>query len=225
MELTWPLRQQALYSDQEAYRIKIGDRKHLYEQVEKMGLLLTPEVVFEGAKRSTERSGETYSYYNLSPDSPIGPQNPGDLTRWLGLPWQPDAFSCQMVLYDNDFPNAAWWPALLPIDVLPEYAYKQLFRDELDDESKLKFFNERVTWTRGVAGIGYHVEGSYMDGLKRMIALWTHMGFVVKRPRPSNLSDALKAVIPQDIYVEIGRGPMDLLTEDAPNEGLGPKKY
>ena len=222
VELTWPLRQQALFSDSEPYRIKLGNRKHLYEQVEEMGLLLTPEVVFEGATRSKTLSGESYSYYNLSENSPIGPQNPGDLTRWLGLPWQPDAFSCQMVLYDNDFPNAAWWPALLPIDVLPEYAYNQLMRDDLDDESKLKFFNTRVTWSRGVAGVGYHVEGSYMDGLKRMIALWTHMGFVVKKPRPRNISPELRKVIPADIYVEMHRGPMDILTEDAPNEGLKP---
>ena len=224
VELTWPLRQQAIYSDTEPYRIKIGNRKHLYEQVEALGLLLTPEAVFENATRSEKPSGESYSYYNLPKDSPIGPQNPGDLTRWLGLPWQPDAFSCQMVLYDNDFPNAAWWPALLPIDVLPEYAYNELLRDDLDDESKLKFFNTRVTWTRGVAGIGYHVNGSYMDGLKRMIQLWSHMGFVIKRPRPKNLSPALQKVIPADIFVETGRGPLDLLTEDPPNEGLK-KKY
>ncbi len=223
VELTWPLRQQAIFSDTEPYRIKVGNREHLYKQVEDLGLLLTPEAVFEGAERSKSRSGESYSYYNLPKNSPIGPQNPGDLTRWLGLPWQPDAFSCQMVLYDNDFPNATWWPALLPINVLPEYAYKQLQRDDLDDESKLKFFNDRVTWTRGVSGIGYHVEGSYMDGLKRMIALWSHMGFVTKHPRPENLSPFLKKIIPNEIFVETGRGSMDLLTNDQPNRGLEPK--
>ena len=220
VELTWPLRQQGIYSDKEPYRIRVGQRDHVYTQVEKLGLLLTPEVVFEGAERSSKPSGESYSYFNLSADSPIGSQNPGDLTRWLGLPWLPDAFSCQMVLYDNDFPNAAWWPALLPIDVLPEFAYNQLFREDLSDQSKLNFFNKRVTWTRGVAGIGYHVEGSYMDGLKRMIALWSHMGFVIKKPRPDNLSPELQKLIPKDIYVETGRGSMDLLTGDKPNSGI-----
>jgi len=224
VELTWPLRQQAIFSDTEPYRIKVGNRKHLYKQVEHLGLLLTPEAVFEGADRSKTRSGESYTYYNLHENSPIGPQNPGDLTRWLGLPWQPDAFSCQMVLYDNDFPNATWWPALLPINVLPEYAYEQLHRDDIDDEAKLKFFNDRVTWTRGVNGIGYHVEGSYMDGLKRMVSLWTHMGFVIKRPSPTNLSDFLKKIIPKEIYVETGRGSMDLLTNDQPNKGLESNK-
>lgn len=214
VELTWPLRQQAIFSDTEPYRIKVGNREHLFEQVEYLGELLTTDAVFQGAERSKTLSGESYTYYNLSENSPIGPQNPGDLTRWLGLPWQPDAFSCQMVLYDNDFPNATWWPALLPINVLPEYAYEQIKRDDLDDESKLKFFNDRTNWTRGVNGIGYHVNGSYMDGLKRMVSLWSHMGFIIKRPRPTNLSDYLKEIIPKEIFVETGRGSMDLLTND-----------
>jgi len=57
-----------------------------------------------------------------------------------------------------------------------------------------------------------------------MVSLWTHMGFVIKRPSPTNLSDFLKKIIPKEIYVETGRGSMDLLTNDQPNKGLESNK-
>lgn len=221
VELTWPLRQQGIYRDDMPFRIKVqNDAEPLWKQTQKLGLLLTPEAAFGNAKRSKTPSGESYSYYNLPKESPINAQKPGDLTRWLGLPWHPDAFSCQSVMYSNDFPNATWWPALLPIDVMPEYCFRQLEREDLDDEEKLKFFNDRQLWTRGVTGVGYHVQGSYNDGLERMVALWPHMGIVLKHKRPENLSAKLKSLIPEEIYVETERGSMNLYTNSQPNKGL-----
>ena len=103
---------------------------------------------------------------------------------------------------------------------MPASCFRQLERDDLSDPEKLKFFNDRQLWTRGVTGIGYHVQGSYDDGLERMVALWPHMGFVLKRNRPENLSKPLQKLIPPEIYVETGRGSMDLYTNAQPNEGL-----
>jgi len=224
VELTWPMRQQNIYRDDMPFRIKQAPTyEPVWKRAEKIGLLLTPETAFGDARRSESLSGESYSYYDLPEESPIGPQYPGDLTRWLGLPWHPDAFSCQQVMHTIDFPNAAWWPALLPIDILPEYCFRQLEREDLSDSEKLKFFNDRQQWTRGVSGIGYHVEGSYNDGLERMVALWSRMGFVLSHPRPEGLSDALKRVIPETLFVEIGRGSMDLYTDSPPNHSI-PKR-
>lgn len=196
VELTWPMRQAALYSG--AFRIALGDRPSLIQNI---GRLLTPARAFEGG--------------NGTPP-PIGPQMPGDLTRWMGIPWQCDAFSCQQVLYANDFPNAVWWPALLPIDVLPEAYYDQLMRPDLAPDVRLKFAESRAAWSRGVAGIGYHAEASYTDGLGRMIELWTRMGFVVRRPGPQDA--AAPPGIPGTLFVEVGRGSMDLQTDSKPNE-------
>ena len=172
--------------------------------IQDLGQLLTPEKAFEGS--------------NGTPP-PIGPQMPGDLTRWMGIPWQCDAFSCQFVLFANDFPDAVWWPALLPIDVLPEAYYNQVMRKDLAPEVRREFAQGRVAWSRGVAGIGYHAEASYTDGLGRMVALWDRMGFVVKRPGP----DDRPAGIPDELFVEMGRGSMDLDTNEPPNEGIKPK--
>lgn len=206
VELTWPMRQKALYQaaagnkGTDAYRIAKGNRESLTQDI---GRLLTPEKAFKGTRETPP---------------PIGPQMPGDLTRWMGIPWQCDAFSCQFVEFGNDFPNAVWWPALLPIDVLPQAYYNQVMRTDLDDDTRLKFAESRVTWSRGVAGIGYHAEASYSDGLSRMVALWDRMGFVVKRPGP--VDDGAPEKLRHDFFVEVDRGSMDLTTNEPPNEGL-----
>jgi len=196
VELTYYLRLKEMYARHrdpaaEPFRLALGKRASLVQDI---GFLLTPETAFNGNPA-------------LGTPPPIGPQGPGDLTRWMGLPWQCDAFSCQQVVMQTDFPTAVWWPALLPIDVLPEEYYRNMMRDDLPVDQRLKFFESRVAWSRGVAGIGYHANASYWDGITNMIALWERMGFVVKRPGPTG--DPRLAAIPDEVYVEVGRGNME----------------
>jgi hypothetical protein len=196
VELTWPLRHPDLYA--EPFRIaRATDRDP--SLVQDLGLLLTPEIAFRG-------------FRDVPPA--VGPQMPGDLTRWMGLPWQCDAFSCQQVNFANDFPVASWWPALLPIDVLPEVAYDALMDPALPISQRVTFLEDRVQWSRGVAGTGYHAEASYLDGISRMIALWNRMGFVVERPGPGDPGPA--EGWPSRLFVETGRGTMDFLTAGGP---------
>ncbi|MEQ9334439.1 CTQ-dependent glycine oxidase GoxA [Thalassobaculum sp.] len=196
VELTYYLRLKEMYARNrdrtaEPFRIALAKRPSLLQDI---GFLLTPETAFNGNP-------------DLGTPPPIGPQGPGDLTRWMGLPWQCDAFSCQQVLMQSDFPTAVWWPALLPIDVLPETYYENMMRSDLSDDERLKFFESRVAWSRGVAGIGYHANASYWDGITNMIALWERMGFVVRRPGPGG--DGKLAAIPGEVFVEVGRGNME----------------
>ncbi len=185
--------------------------------VQDLGRLLTPELAFCG---------------NGKVPGVVGAQMPGDLTRWMGLPWQPDAFSCQDVYYATDFPTSVWWPALLPVDVLPHAYYKALMNPNLPVDERLKFYHNRRSWSRGGAGIGYHVEGSYTDGLNRMVEAVGHMGFVVKMPGPEppeeirsltegKASDEEQRLlrcfwIPRELYVEMERGSVDLKYNQAP---------
>ncbi len=197
VELTWPLRHKELYRD--SFRIKLATNRDA-RLLQNLGRLLTPEKAFHG--------------HEGTPPA-IGPQMPGDLTRWMGLPWQCDAFSCQQVVFSNDFPNATWWPALLPIDVFPEAFYKEAMNEKLSAADRVKFFNSRLQWSRGVAGIGYHASASYTDGLNQMVYLWDRMGFVVKRAGPSDPQRPPE--LPAVMYVEVDRGSMDLDTnQDSP---------
>jgi hypothetical protein len=127
VEITWPVRHAALYRPTTEtplpFRIAISTRKSLVQDV---GLQLNPQNVFSGHPNRKDDG------------APVGPQAPGDLTRWMGVPWQGDAFSCQSVLTADGFPTPVWWPALLPIDVLPEGFYKQMMRADLSAEERRK---------------------------------------------------------------------------------------
>jgi len=219
VELTWPLRQEALFRDDTPFRIALSNRKSLLQNGQ-VGRLLTPASAFnrqdklEGTPET--KSGEAYTFVPGA-EAPIGPQAPGDLTRWMGLPWFGDAFSCGLAIdYANDFPQAIWWPALTPIDILPEAYYRQLSSKDLSDEEKLAFFEKRVPWVRGVRGVGLHTSGSYVDGLIRASELWGRFGIIEARKRPDNLSDALKKVIPEVLFVEVGRGSLDPYSDQNP---------
>lgn len=194
VEITWPIRHPELYLGRNEtplpFRIAISSRPGL---VQNLGLQLNPVNVFAG-NAAAPHDG-----------APIGAQAPGDLTRWMGVPWQGDAFSCQAVQTADGFPTPVWWPALLPVDVLPEAFYRQLMRSDLSDEARLRFYHSRVAWARGASGIGLHVEAGYTDGLRRMIELWTRMGVLVRRPGPAGLPG-----VPENLYVEVQRGSMDL---------------
>lgn len=223
VEMTWPLRQEALFRDDLPFRIAVSRRKSLLQNRE-VGRLMTPPAAFgrddvlNGDPR--HKSGEAYTFVPGKKNAPIGPQAAGDLTRWLGLPWYGDGFSCALAIeYANDFPNAVWWPALTPIDVLPEKYFEQLGREDLSDGEKLAFFENRVAFVRGVRGIGLHAEASYIDGLQRAVYLWSGFGMVVMKRRPENLSEALKKVIPEEIFVEVARGSMDLILNQPPGVG------
>ena len=192
VELTWPLRHKELYEG--AFRIALAtDRDSTL--IQNLGQLLAPEQAFHG--------------FHGTPPA-IAPQMPGDLTRWMGVPWQCDAFSCQQVTFANDFPNAVWWPALLPIDVLPEAYYAAAMDPNLAPAERLKLASYRVAWSRGVAGLGYHAQASYTDGLNQMVSLWDRMGFVVRRDGPTD--PKRPADIPSVLYVEVDRGLMDLFS-------------
>lgn len=209
VELSYYLRLAELYardgdSSSEPFRIAHGTRPGLLQNV---GRLLTPAKAFEG-------DGDV--------PPPVGPQMAGDLTRWMGLPWQCDVFSCQQVLMQEDFPTAVWWPAHLPVDVLPEAYYEQVMRSDLPAHERQRFLGGRVAWSRGVSGIGYHASGSYWDGITNMIALWERMGFVVRRPGPDD-ADRPDG-IPEELFVEVGRGDsMEMRFDWSGEHGLLPK--
>lgn len=196
VELTWTLRHKQLFRG--PFRIALA-KDRAPDLLQDLGPLLTPQLAFDG-RGSTPPA--------------VAPQMPGDLTRWMGLPWQCDAFSCQQVMFANDFPVATWWPALLPIDVLPEAYYDVVMNPHISAAERVKFFENRVAWSRGVAGIGYHANASYTDGLNRMIYLWTRMGVIVRKPGPTD--PHRPAELPKQMFVEVDRGSMDVSYQAPP---------
>lgn len=196
VELTYNLRHAQMYerfydSSSDLCRIALGKRPSL---IQDLGESLTPTVFYQGLQ---------------DVPTPIGKQSPGDLTRWMGIPWQCDAFSCQLVDTSVDFPTAAWWPAQIPIDVLTEKFYNLANDRRLSQEQRRIFASQRKRWSRRVAGVGYHANQSYWDGIENMITLWQRMGIVVRRS-PKIENDDFDVDLSGDFFVETGRGVVQL---------------
>jgi hypothetical protein len=83
----------------------------------------------------------------LSRTGPLHAQGPGDLTRWMGLPWQADTAYCRSGYdrtYDPFIPT--FWPAHVPNQVLTEAAYQVAVDRSKKPEERLAAFTGRYSW-------------------------------------------------------------------------------
>lgn len=115
---------------------------------------------------------------------------PGDVTRWMAVPWQADFFECMF----------HWWPAQRPDDVLPEGEYADVIANwdsQAQPDTNVPTKSpvaaaaaERVSWTRGLP------EAS-PAGDNAMVKYWNELGFVIREKAPSG----------ELVYVERQRKP------------------
>ncbi|MEY4902324.1 MAG: hypothetical protein RLZZ292_139 [Bacteroidota bacterium] len=178
-ELTWPMRNASMY--RAPYRLKVrpaGEKDPTY------GATLDQATV-------------------LSLDGPLHAQSPGDLTRWMALPWQGDTAYCRsgyMLDYDPYLPT--FWPARVPNHVLSEVDYETLCDTTAPMEARIVAFQNRSLWMRTVPQT-YGI----VDQMNYMVANFGEMGVVESRPKPAdidwlpdwvfveNLSEKQKAVL------------------------------
>ena len=66
----------------------------------------------------------------LAEDGPLHASGPGDLTRWMAVPWQTDTSSC-LSRYKRDVDGylPTFWPARVPNDVLDLESYQAVMDD------------------------------------------------------------------------------------------------
>ena len=166
-EMTWPMRHASLY--QKPFRIRhrpIEDKEPDY------GPTLTPQIA-------------------LQPGGPLYAQSPGDITRWMALPWQGDTASCRSGYepeYDPYLPT--FWPARVPNWVLLEDDYKIVMNTSLPRAQRVAAYNSRQDWNRALKGTPVQV-------MMQMVSHFGAMGIVEARPGFKNDPD-----FPEIIYVE-----------------------
>lgn len=172
-ELTWPMRHVTMY--REPFRI----RTRAPGEVEPdWGETLTPTRV-------------------LQPGGPLYAQGPGDLTRWMALPWQGDTANCRSGYdpeYDPFLPS--FWPARVPNQVLSEAAYARAVDDDLPRPERLAAFQQRESWFRPLSG-------SVVDQIYQMINAFDHMGTIEARPGVEDDPD-----LPPTMFVETFSRPV-----------------
>ena len=88
---------------------------------------------------------------------------PGDLTKWMGIPWQSDAGSCQAVFVKSQYPVPTWWAANLPVYILPEASYEKLLNPNILEDTKHNIYANRLAWldTADTEFVKYHAEAGY----------------------------------------------------------------
>jgi hypothetical protein len=166
-EMTWPMRHASLY--EKPFRIRhsrVGDKEPDY------GANLTPQIA-------------------MQPGGPLYAQSPGDISRWMALPWQGDTASCRSGYepeYDPYLPT--FWPARVPNWVLIEDDYKIVMNTSLPREQRVAAFNNRQDWNRVFKGTPAQV-------MMQMVTHFGAMGIVEVRPGFKNDAD-----FPEVIYVE-----------------------
>ncbi|MCM2386728.1 LodA/GoxA family CTQ-dependent oxidase [Streptomyces albipurpureus] len=156
-EVTWPIRHRTLY--QEPFRIL--HRTDVNDQ--DRDPFLTP------AKA-------------LAMDGPLYAQGPGDLTRWMGIPWQTDTASCRSgyELVANIGPRyspylPSFWPARVPNQVLKEEDFNIVNDTTATDDQREQAFARRAVWHR-------FLNPDKLKGLQNMVDWWARFGIVETHP-------------------------------------------
>ena len=113
----------------------------------------------------------------LELDGPLYAQGPGDITRWMALPWQGDTAFCRSG-YDPEYDPyvPTFWAARVPNQVLTEEDYRMVIDTALPRETRLAAFNHRAPWLRAID------RGAAPEVMMRMIAAFGALGIVEARP-------------------------------------------
>jgi hypothetical protein len=123
----------------------------------------------------------------LGPDGPLNDQGPGELTRWLAVPWQTDTASCRSGYdpsYDLYVPT--FWPARVPNDILTAEDYALAADAGLPAAARIAAFDRRRDWLRPIGPAHLESLQEYDDEINAFVEKFGGMGVVEARPSPGN---------------------------------------
>jgi hypothetical protein len=203
VELTWPMRHNLIYAENRQVYVNVEEEYNLFGLREVRINSATPERQAEiffndfGFQMGTE---DIRASFAAGREHWLWQITPGDLTKWMGIPWQSDAGSCQAVFIEKEYPTPAWWAANLPVYVLPFSSYEKLQDPDILTQTKRHIYANRLAWlmTTNTGFIGYHAEGGYMNGLINMVYQWDKIGMVTGRTLKSPVEG-----IPDILYVAL----------------------
>ncbi len=145
----------------------------------------------------------------LGPNGPLTASGPGDVSRWMAVPWQTDTSSC-LSRYKEDIDDylPTFWPAAVPNDVLAPEDYAAVLDPTLSPEERRSAFATRVKWLRGLPD----VRTSSRTRINAFVHQWGRAGVVTRHPGPADGAD-----FPDEFWVELGHNLSEV--EDEPDAG------
>jgi hypothetical protein len=170
-ELTWTMRHASLYDG--AFRIKRRPQD----------------------KPERDYGNELTVVEALSTDGPVHLSAPGDLTRWMQVPWQLDTAYCGAGYQPDINPFLpTFWPARAPNQVLLERNFKKATNPDLSAAQRMKYFSLRQNWLRDFSIL--------LDPLKQANMFisgdWSKVGIVTRRTTPPGDYD-----LPPEVFIEM----------------------
>lgn len=126
-------------------------------------------------------------------NGPLYEQGPGDLTRWMALPWQGDTAYCRSgydMEYDPYLPT--FWPARVPNQVLTLADYRTLCDEGKPMPERIAAFYNRPSWLRQLPS-----QQPAPVQMMYMIQSFGEMGILEAKPRPRDMD-----WLPEHLYVE-----------------------
>lgn len=183
-EMTWPMRQASVYEAPFRLRHRSGPEPD-------WGDALTSEIA-------------------LGPSGPLTASGPGDVSRWMAIPWQTDTSSClsrYKTQVDDYLPT--FWPARVPNDVLAPGDYAAVLDPTRSPAQRQRAFTTRVKWLRGLPD----VRTSSQTRINAFIKEWGRAGVVTRHPGPTD-----GAEFPADFWVELGHDLSAVVDADEPDD-------
>ena len=124
---------------------------------------------------------------STSSDGPLFWNGPGDITRWMAVPWQTDTASCRAGYRGwpgNPLPKEifipSFWPSRVPNDVLTEEDFAIVVDAQVPLDERMHAFYRRVRWLRS-----FDYNGPYIPQITRMITEFGELGVVEARENPN----------------------------------------
>jgi hypothetical protein len=115
---------------------------------------------------------------------------PGDITRWMAIPWQTDTASCRAG-YDPAFDPylPSFWPARVPNHVLTRSEYERVLDTSISTSERRQAFDTRADWFRWLTG-------EYIQQINQMVRDFDKLGVIERRDGPED------GLFPPRMYVE-----------------------
>jgi hypothetical protein len=180
VETPWVLRVPSMWES--AYRLRIESTTVL---VRDYGPTLTPATT-------------------MGPDGPVHGVSPGDVTMWMGAPWQADAASCGSGYRSPNYTPPispylpTFWPARVPNEVLAQSDYDVVMDTSRSMAVRQAAFARRRTWIRPLATIPVVTQR-----LTEFAQTWPTLGVVTEKPGPADGAFPRKLKVETDVgYTE-----------------------
>jgi len=131
----------------------------------------------------------------LAYDGPLSASGPGDISKWMAVPWQTDTASCRAGYPGTEFPDdnfiPTFWPSRVPNTVLSETSYKTVIDTSKPLDVRIAAFYDRSNWLRSLG-----LKRPSLEQIRYMVDHFGELGVIEKREVPADPN------FPSVMYVE-----------------------